>query len=162
MNLFGNLKRALATGVVGSLVALLLACNSVGGVDNRGNYAIDSYVPSADATYQAELRARAYWQTHAARFGPNPPYLAVQTNKLLPGEIVQDLYAKVMNSPTTSSAFRDVDQVSFNPDIYGVVIFDTRSNRLVSNQGYAVVDQPARGIIAQFGDFSARYIGTGR
>jgi hypothetical protein len=148
--------------IAGYFVVLLSACNSSGGIDNRGNYAIDTYFPNANAAQQAENRARTFWQTHGAKFGPNPPYLAVQSNKLLPGEIVNNLYAKLINSPTTSSAFRDVDQVSLNPDIFSVLIFDTRSNRLVSNQGYAVVDLPARGIVAQFGSFTARYIGTGR
>jgi hypothetical protein len=144
------------------IVFLASGCNTVGGVDHRGNYAIDAYFVQPNEAQLTENRARIYWQTHAARFGANPPFLAIESGKLLPGEIVQDLWAKIQNSTTTSSAFSTFGKHAPNPQIYSVLIFDIRANRLVSNQGYAVVDRPPRGVVALFGDYVARFIGTGR
>jgi hypothetical protein len=42
------------------------------------------------------------------------------------------------------------------------MIYDTQTDRFVSNQGYVSVDTPPRGRSARFGDYVARYIGTGR
>ena len=110
----------------------------------------------------AERRARAWWQLNQTRFGTQTPYLAVQTNLLLQGEIVQNLYEKMIKAKTTSLFFaQGLDRFPVFT-IYGVVVFDTRTNRLVSPQGYAVVDTPHRGRIARFGPYIARYIGTGK
>jgi hypothetical protein len=131
-------------------------------VDDRGDFAIDTYTPPADATALAEQRARAWWQRHAGRFGAQPPYLAVQTNLLLQGEIVQDLYAKMIRAKTSSLFFAQGYEAYPTASIYGVVIFDSRTGHVVGPQGYAVVDTPSRGRIARFGPYVARYIGTGR
>ena len=61
-------------------------------IDHR-NFAIDTCYPSPDAIRLAEGRTRAYWAKHAARFGTEPRFLAVETSKVFPGE-VQDLLAK--------------------------------------------------------------------
>jgi hypothetical protein len=45
--------------------------------------------------------------------------------------------------------------------MYCVNIFDTRTERLVSQEGYAVIDLPESGRVARFGPYTARYIGTG-
>jgi len=50
-------------------------------IDNR-NFAIDTCFPTANAIQLAEGRARAYWAKHAARFGPEPRFLAVETSKV--------------------------------------------------------------------------------
>jgi hypothetical protein len=147
-----------------ALAAALASCALIdpNAVDNRGDYAIDTYYPPRDATALAEQRARQWWQRNQQRFGAQPPYLAVQTNLLLQGEIVQNLYAKMIRSKTTSLFFaQGIDRYPVFT-IYGVVIFDTRTNRVVSPQGYAVVDTPPRGRIAHFGPYLARYIGTGK
>jgi hypothetical protein len=153
--------QALATCV---LAAALMSCilADPNAVANRGDYAIDAYTPAADAAAQAEQRARGWWQRHAGRFGAQPPYLAVQTNQLLQGEIVQDLYAKMLRAKTSSLFFAQAYEAYPTAPIYGVVIFDARTGHLVGPQGYAVVDTPPRGSIARFGPYVARYIGTGR
>ena len=81
---------------------------------------------------------------------------------LLSGDIVQDFYAKLLRSRTSSLFFAQGDEAESTANIYGVVIFDTRTGHVISPQGYAVVDTPARGRIARFGPYLARYIGTGR
>ena len=130
-------------------------------IDNR-NFAIDTCFPTANAIQLAEGRARVYWAKHAARFGPEPRFLAVETSKVFPGE-VHDLWPKLINSETTASFFSYGDKTNTysNLQLLGIMIFDTRTGRFVSNQGYISVDTPPRGSVARFGSYVARYIGWG-
>ena len=147
----------------GILMVALACCASLdlNTVDPRGDYAIDTYYPPADATARAEQRAREWWQRNQSRLGEPTPYLAVQTNLLLQGEIVQNLYEKLNRAKTTSLFWAQGFDRYPVFTIYGVVIFDTRTGRVVSPQGYAVVDTPHRGKVVRFGPYIARYIGTG-
>jgi hypothetical protein len=131
-------------------------------IDNR-NFAIDTCFPTQNEIRLAEERARAYWAKHASCFGPEPRFLAVETSKIFPGE-VQDLWPKLINSETTGSYFSHGLESSDNYSslqLLGVMIFDTRTGRFVSNQGYISVDTPQRGSVARFGPYIARYIGWG-
>ena len=130
-------------------------------IDNR-NFAIDTCFPNSNAIQLAEGRARAYWAKHATCFGPEPRFLAVETSKVFPSE-VQDLWRKLINSETTASFFSQgiEDNTYSNLQLLGVMIFDTRTGRFVSNQGYISVDTPPRGSVARFGPYIARYIGWG-
>ena len=150
-----------ACGLSGVLAACTLTDPNA--VSPRGDYAIDTYYPPGDAIATAQQRAREWWQRHQQRFGAQPPYLAVQTNLLLQGDVTASMEQKLFRANTASLFFA---QNSFRRTpiftIYGVVIFDVRTGRVVSPQGYAVVDTPARGRVAQFGPYIARYIGTGK
>ena len=130
-------------------------------IDKR-NFAIDTCFPNPNAIRLAEGRARAYWAKNAARFGPNPVYLAVETSKIFPGE-VQNLWPKLINSETTASFFSQgmADNTYSNLQLVGVMIFDIRTGRFVSNQGYISVDTAPRGSVARFGPYIARFIGWG-
>ena len=128
-------------------------------IDKR-NFAIDTCFPNPNAIRLAEGRARAYWAKHAARCGSNPVYLAVETSKIFPGE-VQNLWPKLINSETTASFFSPADNTYSNLQLLGVMIFDIRTGRFVSNQGYISVDTPPRGSVARFGPYIARFIGWG-
>ena len=130
-------------------------------IDNR-NFAIDTCYPTPNEIRLAEVRARNYWAKHAARFGSNPVYLAVEVSKIFPGE-VQNLWSKLINSETTGSFFsRGPDQQTYSSlELIGIVIFDTRTGRLVGNRGFISVDTPPLGRVARFDDYIARYIGFG-
>ena len=129
-------------------------------IDNR-NFAIDTCFPTPNEIQLAEGRTRAYWAKHASRFGAEPRFLAVETSKIFPGE-VQDLWPKLINSETTASFFSHGKRNTYsNLQLLGVMIFDTRTGRFVSNQGYISVDTPPRGSVARFGPYIARYIGWG-
>jgi hypothetical protein len=130
-------------------------------IDNR-NFAIDTCFPNPNAIQLAEGRARAYWAKHASRFGAEPRFLAVETSKVFPSEVVQSLWPKLINSETTASFFSHGKRNSYsNLQLLGVMIFDTRTGRFVSNQGYISVDTPPRGSVARFGSYIARFIGWG-
>ena len=130
-------------------------------IDNR-NFAIDTCFPTQNEIQLAEGRARSYWAKHASCFGAEPRFLAVDTSKLFPGEI-QDLYPKLIYSETTASFLgRGDHKGSYSElDLHGIMIYDTKAGRFVSNQGYVSVDTPPRGRVARFGPYIARYIGWG-
>jgi hypothetical protein len=130
-------------------------------VDNR-DFAIDTCYPTPNEIQLAEARARGFWAKHASRYGPEPRYLVVETSKIFPSE-VQGLYPKLINSETTASFFsRPSKDLYSNLQLIGIMIYDTKTGRFVSNQGYISVDTPTRGRVARFGPYIARYIGTGR
>jgi hypothetical protein len=107
------------------------------------------------------LRARRFWAKHASRYGPEPRYLAVETSKIFPSE-VQGLYPKLINSETTASFFSRPSKDNYSSlQLIGIMIYDTKTGRFVSNQGYVSVDTPPYGGVARFGEFMARYIRTG-
>jgi hypothetical protein len=139
----------------------VLAIGCAERIDNR-NFAIDTCFPNPNAIQLAEGRAKAYWVKYASRFGAEPRFLAVDTSKVFPSE-VQDLYPKLINSETTASFFSQgiEDNTYSNLQLKGVMIFDTRTGRFVSNQGYISVDTPPPGSVARFGPYIARYIGWG-
>jgi hypothetical protein len=139
------------------LCLTILGCAASDGFDNR-NFAIDTYFPNTNEIQLAEGRARNYWDRHGARFGPEPRYLAVETSTLLgptPG-----LYPKLINSETTGSFFSSATPYT-DLELKGVTIYDTKTGHLVGNQGYVSVDTPNPGEVARFGDYTARWIGTG-
>jgi len=131
-------------------------------IDQR-NFAIDTYYPAPNEIRLAEQRARNYWAKNANRYGSNPVYLAVETSKIFESEIVQNLWPKLINSQTTTSFFaKSPGKRHTEVDLKGIMIFDTRTGTFVSNRGFVSVDTPSRGRVARFGDYIARYIGTGR
>ncbi|HEY0793352.1 MAG TPA: hypothetical protein VGD78_19975 [Chthoniobacterales bacterium] len=143
-------------------VFMVLPSLQAGRIDHR-NFAIDTYYPSPNEIQISEGRAKRFWERHGSRFGPEPRYLAVETSRLFPSEIVQDLWPKLMNSETTASFFaHGREQGAYSSlDLHGIMIYDTKAGRVVGRQGYVLVDLPSRGTVAQFGDFTARYVGTG-
>jgi hypothetical protein len=45
--------------------------------------------------------------------------------------------------------------------LIGIMIFDTRTGRIVGDRGFISVDTPHLGQVARFDDYIARYIGFG-
>ena len=142
------------------LCLAVLGCATGNGVDYR-NFAIDTYSPTPNEIQLAEGRARNYWERNGARFGPEPRYLAVDTSNLFP---YGGLYPKLINSETTASFFSHGAESNTysNLVLTGVTIYDTKTGHVVGNQGYVSVDTPNPGEVARFGDYTARWIGTGR
>ena len=130
-------------------------------IDNR-DFAIDTCFPTPNEIRLAEARARSFWAKHSSRFGAEPRFLAVETSKIFPAE-VQGLWPKLINSETTASFFSYGTQSNTysNLQLLGIMIYDTKTGRFVSNQGYISVDTPPRGRVARFGPYIARYIGWG-
>jgi hypothetical protein len=144
------------------MIAVVLLLNSCAEfeVSRNTDLAIDTYVPPPGALGVAETRAKKYWAEHQEQKGRDTRYLAVQSDVTFPDEI-PNLYAKLINSPGVNSS--DLEDFGNDNDLnmYCVNIFDTRTEKLVGPEGYAVVDLPGRGSKARFGTYIARYIGTG-
>ena len=129
-------------------------------IDNR-NFAIDTYYqPTPNEIRLAEQHARDYWAKNAAKYGSNPVYLAVETSKIFPSEI-QNLWPKLINSETTASYFSQRRGGYRTLQLKGIMIYDTRTGRFVSDRGFVSVDTPPRGGVARFDDYIARFIGVG-
>jgi hypothetical protein len=149
-----------------TLIALLgsLFCScSIGNPPkfDNSNWAIDTCSFNQNEIARAEKRAMNWWSKNSARYGNEPQYLAVDATKLLDGEIVQNLWSKLIDSPHTTSFFAGSTGEYDQGNIYCVMIFDINTGKLASNQGYAIVDSPAKGQIARFGSYVARFIGSG-
>jgi hypothetical protein len=130
-------------------------------IDNR-DFAIDTCYPSQHEIALAEARARRFWAAHSSCFAAEPRFLAVETSKIFPAE-VQNLWPKLINSETTASFFSHgvYENTYSNLQLIGVMIYDTKTGHVISNQGYVSVDTPPRGKVARFGPYIARYVGWG-
>jgi hypothetical protein len=128
---------------------------------DNSDWAIDTCSVSQYEIARAEERAKKWWSRYSARYSNEPHYLAIDTTRLLDGEIVQGLWPKLVGSPHASSFFAGSGGDYNQGNIYCVTIFDTNTGKLVSNQGYAIVDFPAKGQVARFGSYVARFIGSG-
>jgi hypothetical protein len=127
-------------------------------IDNR-DFAIDTCYPTQNEIGLAEARARRFWAKHSSRFGPEPRFLAVETSKIFPAE-VQGLWPKLITLRRRLVFFQS--NTYSNLQLLGIMIYDIKTGRFVSNQGYISVDTPPRGRVARFGPYVARYIGRGQ
>ena len=134
----------------------LLGCANSERVENR-NYAFDTYYPTPNEIQLAQKRAQRYWQKNSQRFENAKQYLAVYTTSVDQGDVNQNLYSKLMSSETTTSFFETYSSLNASC----IMIYDTATNRFVSNLGYASVDVPPRGSVARWDGYTARYIGWG-
>jgi hypothetical protein len=139
---------------------LLLASCAQTELSQQTDLSIDTYRPPLDALGIAETRAKEYWTKHQAELGQATRYLAIESYPIFSDEI-PDLALKLENSPGVNSSDLEEYETDLEVSISCVNIFDTRAQKLVSPEGYAVVDLPARGNIARFGPYTARFIGTG-
>jgi hypothetical protein len=143
-------------GIV-TVVLLLGACAQTEPSRLR-DLSIDTYRPPPDALSIAEKRAKEYLAKHQEELGRGTGYLAIESDSIFSDEI-PDLHVKLYNSPGVGSG--DVEQYEDNDDvgIYCINIFEIRTGKLVSPDGYAVLDLPPRGSVARFGAYTARFIG---
>ena len=137
------------------LFLIFFGCSNSERVENR-DYAFDTYYPNPNEIHLAEQRAQRYWQKNSQRFNPTK-YLAVNTTSIVQGDVNQDLYSKLINSKTTTGFFETYSSLNASC----IMIYDTATNRFVSDLGYASVDLPPRGSVARWAGYTARYIGWG-
>jgi len=143
-------------------LALLSACSvsDSSKADNR-NFAIDTYYPASNEIRLAERRARDYWQKNASVVGPEPQYLVVAASSMLAAELNAEFSIKLDHSETSGAYFTQGISSSSKQGVQGYLIFDTKTGRAVSPQGYIIVNTPLRGQIVHVAQYTARYIGFG-
>lgn len=154
----GSLKRLFC-----GLACFLVAGCAVGGycVDDR-NFAIDLYRPNPNELRLAAARVRSYQSRNPAGSKSKSPYLAVAAGVVFPSE-VQNLWPKLIGAETSAGVLvRGGEDLAYHDFLlHGVVIFDSRTGRLVNDFGYVTAETPQTGQIARFGTHYARFIGTG-
>ena len=129
-------------------------------LSQQTDLSIATYGPTPNALAIAERRAKQYWAKHRDEINRGTRYLAIESDTI-PSANIPDLYYRLTHSPGVNGSDIDEYRVNNDIDIFCINIFDTRIGRFVSPQGYAVVDEPARGNVARFGKYTARFIGTG-
>lgn len=142
------------------VVGLLLAACAQTELSRQTDLSIDTYRPPPNALTIAETRAQKYWAKHQAELGRGTRYLAIESDSI-PSANISDLYSKLTRSPGVNGSDVEDYEINDDIDIFCINIFDTRTGKLVSAQGYAVVDEPDRGSWARFGRYIAKFIGTG-
>jgi hypothetical protein len=142
--------------------ALLSACGTLNStkVDHR-DFAVDIYYPASNEIQLAENRARLYWQKNGIRYGAQPRYLAVEASAMAPAELNAEFSIKLDRSETSGAYFTQGISSSSKQGVFGVMIFDTVTDRSIGPQGYIIVDTPSRGQVVRLADYMARYIGAG-
>lgn len=144
------------------LAVLFSACSGMNStVVDRRDFGVDSCFPGLNEIQIAEQRARRYWQKNAARLGPEPRYLAVQTSCIPGTQLNAEFSAKMDRSETTGSFFAQSGIEDHPGVVYGVMLFDTETDRIIGRKGYVFVDLPPREEVVRIGDQMVRYIGVG-
>jgi hypothetical protein len=150
----GIFKLVMISYLLIGLCLLWSGCANSEKVDSR-DYAFDTYYPTPNEIQLAQQRAQRYWAKNSQRVRAPTKYLAVDVTSIVQGDVNQDLYAKLINSQTTTSYFQTYSSLNASC----IMIYDTATNSFVSNQGYASVDLPSRGTIAHWDGYTAKYIG---
>jgi len=128
-----------------------------------GDYAVGEAEP-----YPREVRlAKERLQNFIRRANPSQkvlldrnPYVAVQANELVAGEIwplLRELSGGRVRAKYYSQDF--TNQPAY--PVKFLLIFDWRTQRLVSEDGVLVIDTPGPGSVGQFAGIRALYAGTG-
>ena len=87
------------------------------------------------------------------------PVVAVQA-AVLPASQTGPLLRRIESGEFgIANGGRPADQAS--RQVFFLLLFDSRTGQLVSDDGVLVLDTPRRGKVGQFGGFSAVYIGLG-
>ena len=129
------------------------------------DYALRHAAPNGQEISLAQRRLQNFLRRadahQRALLGQNP-VVAVQANQVdaneVPGLIYQLSAGQVANAVTYYSS--DPGDPTAVP-VKFLLLFDSRTGRLVSPEGVMVIDTPSRGTIGIFGGVRAVYAGTG-
>ena len=129
------------------------------------DYAVQHAAPNTQEIALAQKRLQNFLRRADTRqqglLGQNP-VVAVQANQIdaneVPGLIYQLSSGRVGTAVTYYAS--DPDDPTAVP-VKFLLLFDSRTGRLVSPEGVLVIDTPPRGTIANFGGVHAVYAGTG-
>jgi hypothetical protein len=139
-----------------SLPLFLNGCASSAKSDSK-DYTIALGTAYPNEAYIAQQRVNKYLEhlkpDKKAQIMQND-YLAVESTEV-PASEVPGLSGRI-----TGQAGGYTDRGSIMTKF--VMVFDTKTGRPVSNEGYIVMDTPAKGRLGVFGGYTAVYIGNGK
>jgi hypothetical protein len=140
----------------GLIVFFLNACASSGKTDPR-DYTVALATAYPNEANIAQERVTKY----LARLKPEKrdqiaqnEYLAVESTEVQASE-VPGLAGKITGQ-TGGYTDRGTQMCKF------IMIFDVKTGKPVSNEGYIILDTPQRGTLGIFGGYTAVYIGNGK
>jgi hypothetical protein len=87
------------------------------------------------------------------------PYVAIQVRELTAGDLPSLVNRLYRGSAASAVYFNDIDNARSVPVKY-LLIFDSRTRKLVNEDGTLITDTPPRYSIALFGSVHAIYAGT--
>ena len=91
--------------------------------------------------------------------GPEPQYLVVAASSMLAAELNAGFSIKLDHSETSGAYFTQGISSSSKQGVQGYLIFDTKTGRAVSLEGYIIVDTPPRGQIVHVAQYTAQPFG---
>jgi len=128
------------------------------------DYALRHAAPNGQEISLAQRRLQNFLRRANTRqqalLGQNP-VVAVQANEIDASDVPGLVYQLSSGQVGAVSYFAsDPDNPTAVP-VKFLLLFDSRTGRLVSPEGVLVIDTPSRGTIAYFGGVRAMYAGTG-
>ncbi len=149
--------------------ALLLACHSIWAekpVSSRSSserdYAIMTAAPFKGDVRLGEKRLDKFLQhldSHRRALLDQTPYVAIQVRALTAGDIPWLVNRLFHGSARSMDYYNDLDDARSVPVEY-LLIFDSRTHKMVNEDGVFITDTPPRYSIALFGAAHAIYAGT--
>src|SRR6516162_4092811 len=157
--------RALLLSLAVLVISSCASSNPSLGTFSPIDYAVRHEAPNGQDISLGQKRLQNFLRRADTRqravLGQNP-VVAVQANEIdaseVPGLIYQLSSGQVGNAISYYAS--DPDDPTAVP-VKFLLLFDSRTGRLVSPEGVLVIDTPARGTIANFGGVRAVYAGTG-
>jgi hypothetical protein len=142
--------------------ALFSGCSSLypSRTDYR-DFAVDTYPINQPAMNEAVMRAQRFWTRYGTKYGAQPNLLAVDAYMLDSGVLGPDFTAKMNRSETSASYFAQHGFHNDTQSVTGVVIYDSKTGRLLNTTGYVFVDTPSIGTVVHVRNLVVRYIGRG-
>jgi hypothetical protein len=148
-----------------SLAALAVSACASFNPSSSIDYAVRHAAPNGADISLAQKRLQNFLRRADTRqralLGQNP-VVAVQANQIDANEVQGLIYQLSAGRVATATSYysSDPDDPTAVP-VKFLLLFDSRTGRLVSPGGVLVIDTPPRGTIANFGGVQAVYAGTG-
>ena len=89
-------------------------------------------------------------------------YLAVQTTKMVASDVPGLANRIARGEVQATGGFGGDPYNRMSAETTFIMIFEAKTGRPATDEGFVVVDTPAKGKIGIFGGYSAVYIGTGK
>jgi hypothetical protein len=153
------------------LIAVLLSsCSELSPLlpPNPTQYGENDYAVGVATPYPQEVKlARQRLINFIRRADPRQrqlldryPYVAVQANELVAGEIWPLLRELSSGRVRTMGYVQDLKNTPSYP-VYFLLLFDHQTKRLVRSDGVLTMENPHGGSVAEFAGLKAIYAGTG-
>jgi hypothetical protein len=148
--------------------ALLLACHSVRAEkpaparSSERDYAIMTAEPFKSEITLGEKRLDKFLRrldSHRRALLDQTPYVAIQVRTLTAGDVPWLVNRLYRGSASSMDYYKDLDDARSVPVEY-LLIFDSRTHKMVNTEGVLITDTPRYYSVALFGSVHAIYAGT--